>query len=1817
MKQNRLFSKLFALAVTAVTLFTTQPMTKVVADEVEDERLSQLYVGEVKMFYGRDEAEARELCEAEGYIFCPENLKQDHKGTICGAYLGYKTTDDPGDAVTDLTLLDLKDSHFEDMSYEEYLDKFIDQYADDASKCMVLVNEFRRAYKAGSEAALAVYDSLNMFYMKADMFEPSSRMRESLQVFTKGYEVKTSSDYLGDYLLNECDMTFFERYFQRGNADVLGAIINILAGAATDYGQRDTTWLDEAKSSEIPYMLATGDSAKISELHGWYQDSAKKLISEIRSFADTYNEAKPLYDTYGQTFGYGQSEELTDDDSFDELMQASPDCRLPEYVSAMELFALLDSIPYQQAGETIVTYAARFAEAAEEDAESENDEASEDLETAEDDEIVPATVLDPAIVTECTENKSLAQYFLELAADPNLEAHPETVYPLVGGMTSAQRTVLDCLGLRRLIDLLFPVEGYKATRESTIREAEEKLKAEGIEEGRVYVWIGVDQSLLSKRVAETSTLKEKELAGSVLLDSQNAAERAQSGTLHQILLIVDFSTMAVSGAIMIISALLPTSLWAAGQSLLAWASLAISWGASAVAGVLGTLGVMLCALYVVSIIALVVSICYMVYSFLDMLGVFDDVESIDYDDIPEILFHVRSNSSGDYRVRYDVVQSNMSAFGEKYIKSLDKGYMLTWDFRLSSLLRNSTDMAELGCYQAEFDRWMTLYYTKAPAAGQPIPVENGKSFIRTQQNNYQAPEGYRGVALANANIAADINQPKISGKKGTPLYLFIPGKSSAMGSATVVDSGVYVTDVRLSHAEKREDALNQLKKNSFQVIDVNLTPSDDYTFLGYKTGSEAFALRDIRVSSLGTEAVDFGDAHYAMVPAKETTGITPDGLALYVSASASAGSPIVKVSVETKRLELGSGAEPVCLFSGGNAVDFRHEYRDNYKTSQYIPQTKQDEPEDGIYIYFWPKEQYKMSDAVTEPPYVAGFSYFLAPRVTEKSQGDFGTDAEYMQKFAKANGFELLMDGDQPLQMIPGDANRMRGLTGFQTCNGRSEEPNSIFTYMEDGKVKHEDFWSDAIGKLSVEYYALTEPEIPTKQYGSIYGASMYFGVSYTYNPYRAITGVSGLLTPYSEMNSQLIYSGLPTPAGTMQVTNVSIQGNPVTSQGITQGYYNPMNMPISLFNQWDIRQKYDLPWMTKEETEFLTHSLLVNGPADKRLPIRRDEIMFVSHENPGEYKDYVPVCDLRTPGDYAHPMNFALDTSNMGSQYLYIYLRNDAGGREDEDDTCHNVYTQKKYVAGVFCGVGHTPEEAIVNLYSKMKENWAALAEKATDLPKQPLFSEFDEIYPYDLSDKVPWYTLHWNDVKNCDHTNHTSDFGLLGKASVSQELAARRFYDKDRDKYNYAYIGVVRTNKPEAAAYGLLKYYTDKDVAPSTLSIDGAVTSLAGGPVQSKEGQYFLYYSPNQGSTEYLAPITGIVINKEVFVNGMNTALSVNESDRSGGKLPSFSQLRMRSDEQCYIHTTFNANDLPYIEALYIGTGKTKTEAYADLVGTTNAYAATSVNLNYNAYIDQWIAIGYRRTASIKGAIRDVFLYVGDDPPAQFNYAELYSCKKNAKTGKITYSQLKETTVLKNPDGTYVRDEKGKPVSETVKGATYTLLKHNLQSGAETFSLNTGTGGKNIYLYYLVTSATDLDICAEKNAANTLGPIRNIAFSYGDINPAYATAEQLAEVYQDTLHGGETFDASQYVQMSWENVLAVEADSPAAYKGDGTGCFVTSLNYGTLPQYGNSVQHTGDKNVRMYVDRGAGYTPRAAYALGSEGYYSTSTAYGALAIR
>ena len=121
---SRIITTITAILLVIGIFISAEPCQLVCAAEGQNLTLSKQYLSEVKMFYGNTPEEAKITCEAEGYTFCPTNLNEGapeiiyevdehgsngseapvtHINANPGVYMGYKTTNDPGDAITDLS----------------------------------------------------------------------------------------------------------------------------------------------------------------------------------------------------------------------------------------------------------------------------------------------------------------------------------------------------------------------------------------------------------------------------------------------------------------------------------------------------------------------------------------------------------------------------------------------------------------------------------------------------------------------------------------------------------------------------------------------------------------------------------------------------------------------------------------------------------------------------------------------------------------------------------------------------------------------------------------------------------------------------------------------------------------------------------------------------------------------------------------------------------------------------------------------------------------------------------------------------------------------------------------------------------------------------------------------------------------------------------------------------------------------------------------------------------------------------------------------------------------------------------------------------------------------------------------------------------------------------------------------------------------------------------------------------------------------------------------------------------------------------------
>ncbi|MBP0973279.1 MAG: hypothetical protein J5851_05165, partial [Oscillospiraceae bacterium] len=188
-----------------------------------------LYVSDVMLFQAEKMEDAVKDCKACGYV--PLNTDLNSGTGEDFVILGYKTTEDRTDAITDLSVLQMGIG-YEIRSYEDILAAQLEQFQQLAEETFSIIPEFRKNLAKGSPAAKMSLKLLNYYYF------------DEVEYYGEGNEhTETINMKFGDFLLSDyCDRdsdnfdpNALASILQRGS----GALVNLLYAtfipAAADY----------------------------------------------------------------------------------------------------------------------------------------------------------------------------------------------------------------------------------------------------------------------------------------------------------------------------------------------------------------------------------------------------------------------------------------------------------------------------------------------------------------------------------------------------------------------------------------------------------------------------------------------------------------------------------------------------------------------------------------------------------------------------------------------------------------------------------------------------------------------------------------------------------------------------------------------------------------------------------------------------------------------------------------------------------------------------------------------------------------------------------------------------------------------------------------------------------------------------------------------------------------------------------------------------------------------------------------------------------------------------------------------------------------------------------------------------------------------------------------------------------------------------------------------------------------------------------------------------------------------------------------------
>ena len=245
------------------------------------------YVKEMIISYGKTEAEAKKWLTDNDYEIIDNNLNDgadDTFSTKRAVYVGYKTTNDADEAVTDMKLMNMKGG-YSVQDYQVLLEEQKTNIKQFFSDFKVAIEEYRTNYASKQERAVAAHDMLNLLY------DDDTKQNLGDLLLNKVREEYTDEQYEAlsdDEKAKVADMTTI---IMQGNSDAVLAMEQLLAMASDDGETPWVTRYQEAKTYDDMVeelmdkeSITVNDAAK--KLATEYDQDAKIIAANFESYKD-------------------------------------------------------------------------------------------------------------------------------------------------------------------------------------------------------------------------------------------------------------------------------------------------------------------------------------------------------------------------------------------------------------------------------------------------------------------------------------------------------------------------------------------------------------------------------------------------------------------------------------------------------------------------------------------------------------------------------------------------------------------------------------------------------------------------------------------------------------------------------------------------------------------------------------------------------------------------------------------------------------------------------------------------------------------------------------------------------------------------------------------------------------------------------------------------------------------------------------------------------------------------------------------------------------------------------------------------------------------------------------------------------------------------------------------------------------------------------------------------------------------------------------------------------------------------------------------
>jgi len=297
------------------------------------------YLSDIKISYGKTLDDAKKWLINQGYEVVDSNLNEKADSMLVSARavcLGYKTTNNAEEAITDLKVMNMKGNYSFD-EYEMVIEKQAEEIGVFVSQLTASLEEYRENYKNGLYKAVAAHDLLDKI-LDNDTNKTMGELllNKTIQELSDGeYEAMTDEERL-----NHADMV---KILMQGNSSATLSIEQYLCIASDTESDSFVDRLAELNcydDFETDYARSNNitDGTKLEKsLAAAYDDTAIILADKIADFAE-------YLDVYTNSEMFGETDEEAITDYFD---KNGKDGDYLLFCNARNLYLVLTEIEYE------------------------------------------------------------------------------------------------------------------------------------------------------------------------------------------------------------------------------------------------------------------------------------------------------------------------------------------------------------------------------------------------------------------------------------------------------------------------------------------------------------------------------------------------------------------------------------------------------------------------------------------------------------------------------------------------------------------------------------------------------------------------------------------------------------------------------------------------------------------------------------------------------------------------------------------------------------------------------------------------------------------------------------------------------------------------------------------------------------------------------------------------------------------------------------------------------------------------------------------------------------------------------------------------------------------------------------------------------------------------------------------------------------------------------------------------------------------------------------------------------------------------------